>query len=459
MKIKIRNLGIISHIEINLRPLTIFIGPNNAGKTWAAYTLAPILGVYGKYAHTKAYCEEKIEHIFPLLDDIVQQVRNQGVSKLDLYQFANEFGEKYFNSVARLAQSWMGKWLSTTPELFNRLEVELSLDETKENFLSKILSSSINSSIGAGLEKENPLVKGVKKSGEKDIFYYTEGNVSEKLSFNIIKEFILRHIFELLHKAIYIDTIYFPTERTAYITLPFGVSTGSLDQEKIKSKEKESLDVFNTIHPVGKFLEMMDMISGLVKFTHLKAAKNFIDLSTIMEKEILSGSINFSTPISHSFRKVIFQPNTEVELEAKVASSMVKELSSMVLYLKYMAQAGHLVVIDEPEMNLHPQAQAKIIELLAVLVNNGVHVLLTTHSTYIVDHLVNLMKAAKYENKAEITEKFYLKNPEAFIPQEKVSAYLFENGTAKDILSEEGTIDWSNFGNISNHVSQIYFEI
>ncbi len=47
MKIKVYNLGIIKEANIDLKPLTIFIGPNNSGKTWLAYILAGIFGVTG----------------------------------------------------------------------------------------------------------------------------------------------------------------------------------------------------------------------------------------------------------------------------------------------------------------------------------------------------------------------------------------------------------------------------
>ena len=37
-----------------------------------------------------------------------------------------------------------------------------------------------------------------------------------------------------------------------------------------------------------------------------------------------------------------------------------------------------MIVIDEPEMNLHPEAQAQLMELLTMLVNCGLNVLITT---------------------------------------------------------------------------------
>ena len=139
-----------------------------------------------------------------------------------------------------------------------------------------------------------------------------------------------------------------------------------------------------------------------------------------------------------------------------IVSSMVKELAPLVLCLRYLVKPNDLLIIDEPEMNLHPAAQVEIAEFLAMLVNAGLHVLITTHSPYIVDHLANLMQAAKHEDPDSIKEMFYLQRKEAFISQEKVSVYLFEDGTAKNIIREEGTINWETFGQVSDDVSRIY---
>jgi predicted ATPase len=138
---------------------------------------------------------------------------------------------------------------------------------------------------------------------------------------------------------------------------------------------------------------------------------------------------------------------------------MVKELSPLVLYLRYLAQPGEWLIIDEPEMNLHPKAQVQLTEFLAMLVQAGLHVLITTHSPYMVDHLANLMKAAEHEDKERIREKFYLQRTEAFIPREQVSVYLFGDGTAKNILDEEGEINWGTFSDISDQITQLYFEL
>ncbi|MGL5033044.1 MAG: AAA family ATPase, partial [Microcystaceae cyanobacterium] len=39
MKVKFWNLGSIKEAELDLRPLTVIIGPNNSNKTYIAYSI------------------------------------------------------------------------------------------------------------------------------------------------------------------------------------------------------------------------------------------------------------------------------------------------------------------------------------------------------------------------------------------------------------------------------------
>jgi predicted ATPase len=69
------------------------------------------------------------------------------------------------------------------------------------------------------------------------------------------------------------------------------------------------------------------------------------------------------------------------------SSSSVRSLLDLGVYLRCVASVGDLLVIDEPELNLHPQNQRRVARLLARLTNVGINVLVTTHSDCLIKEL------------------------------------------------------------------------
>src|SRR5579885_1115001 len=92
MKVSVRNLGVIKEASFDLKSLTVFIGPNNAGKTWLAYSLAGILSSFGSSQYTQAYTEKRVLHTYEPLDTAIERVLAEGNATIDLRQFAEEYG-------------------------------------------------------------------------------------------------------------------------------------------------------------------------------------------------------------------------------------------------------------------------------------------------------------------------------------------------------------------------------
>jgi hypothetical protein len=453
MKVEIRNLGVIEKAEIDLKPLTVFIGGNGEGKTWAAYTLSAIFGQQGCEHYLKAYLDGNTQQRYPTLDSALQQLFEEGNAQIDMIQFANDYAETYINDVARLAPNWMRSFLATDRANFNDLQLDLNLAETKAEFLEKIKAASVQRDFSLRL------LNAVKETGDGILYFYSEGDFLTKLPRKEIQKFVVQEIFQILRKAFYADIYTFPTERTAFI---FQYRRRKVRiEELLTDTDQSEFEQRGTslVEPVKNFFNMIlrsyqkkdqDREEEINKNPQLG---EYVKLANFLEKEILQGTVGFETS---EREELLFQPKENTKLEMPIVSSMVKELAPLVLCLRYLVEPYELLIIDEPEMNLHPAAQLEIAEFLAMLVNAGLHVLITTHSPYIVDHLANLMQAAKHEDPDSIKEMFYLERKEAFISQEKVSVYLFEDGTAKNIISEEGTINWETFGKVSDDVSQIY---
>jgi len=92
--------------------------------------------------------------------------------------------------------------------------------------------------------------------------------------------------------------------------------------------------------------------------------------------------------------------------------------------------------IEEPETHLHPTAQIAIVKMLAYLVNQGFHVLLTTHSLFIAYALNNLIMAH-----IKLGPEKNVKNmptPQVRLAPDKVTAYLFAtDGKVQNIFEDE----------------------
>ena len=64
-----------------------------------------------------------------------------------------------------------------------------------------------------------------------------------------------------------------------------------------------------------------------------------------------------------------------------------------VLILCLRAKKGNVLLIENPEIHLHPSAQAKLGEFLAFIVNAGIQVIVETHC----EHLINRVQYAIYK--------------------------------------------------------------
>jgi predicted ATPase len=102
---------------------------------------------------------------------------------------------------------------------------------------------------------------------------------------------------------------------------------------------------------------------------------------------------------------------------------MVKELSPIYLIIRELADKGSLIIIEEPESHLHPAAQIKLMEIFAKLVNEGLNILITTHSDLLLRKLAHLImeSSSKKTNvylKPEDVAVYLLKpNKKGFISQ------------------------------------------
>jgi AAA15 family ATPase/GTPase len=206
-----------------------------------------------------------------------------------------------------------------------------------------------------------------------------------------------------------------------------------------------------------------DYIDWLNRTKHYKSLKSkFATSSTTLQKNILGGSYSFDETNNINFHL----NNQKDTLPLHLTSSTVKTYFGLWFYLQHMAQEGDVLMIDEPELSLHPNNQRKIARLLAQLVNKGIRVVISTHSDYMVrefNSLIMLGHAQDEKSKQELMAKYNYQEDE-LLTKDKVGAYLFHNNTidSMEITKDEGIIA-TTFDEVINELNQssddIYYSL
>ena len=145
-----------------------------------------------------------------------------------------------------------------------------------------------------------------------------------------------------------------------------------------------------------------------------------------------------------------------------MTSGMVKSLFGLWFYLENQAAKGSILMIDEPELNIHPASQRYIARLLARLVNAGLNIVISTHSDYIVREFNSLIMLSGDKSQKLRNKYGYDKNE--ILSAEQVGAYLYDNQTITpfQITPEDGiyatTFD-DVIGDINTTNDDIYYSL
>jgi len=211
--------------------------------------------------------------------------------------------------------------------------------------------------------------------------------------------------------------------------------------------------------PIGDYIDFLNDIHNLKK---LKSP--YKDFAIEIQQEILRGKYKIEKDGIYfvPYKTYANKENFNDKISLHMTSSTVKTFFSLVFYLEHLAQEGYTLIIDEPELNLHPDNQRKIARILSKLVNHGIKIIVSTHSDYFIRELNNLiMLNGKISEKDKLLKKYNYTN-DMLLDQDKIEAYLFDKNTITKLKkdTEEG-IHVSTFDEVTNKLNEssedIYF--
>ena len=103
--------------------------------------------------------------------------------------------------------------------------------------------------------------------------------------------------------------------------------------------------------------------------------------------ELMGGKIR-AGPAEEMVPTLEYQPDGH-RIAVHHASSMVADLAPLAMWIEHLVSRNDLLIIDEPESHLHPEAIRLVARVLVGLVNRGVRVVCATHSSVLLHELSN----------------------------------------------------------------------
>lgn len=167
------------------------------------------------------------------------------------------------------------------------------------------------------------------------------------------------------------------------------------------------------------------------------------ELARLFEQKILRGSVQAEGPAKTASPVIAFRPEGwGRDLPLSQASSLTTQMIPLVLYLRHYATPGSTIIIEEPEAHMHPAMQVRFMTAIARIIDAGVRVLMTTHSEWILSALANIVRASELSDRRpeDLAEG-------AVLHSASVGAWLFEPGdpgsktTEIPLDSESGMYD------------------
>ncbi len=435
MKISFENFGVIKQGEIEQKPLTILCGENNTGKTYAMYAM------YGLTTPLNIEVVSLQSKILP----IFKRLTKEKIIQIDIKAFIIE-------NILHINENSSISINMSIENIFNGKNFRHNSQSINVKYQENILLNNIyNNQIALN----SPIFSFIK---ERDSYLV---KIKQNHSMPIENDDFVGVFSYLFILALILSqrtTLFLPAERAGLNLFYSELNAYRTHLLHNNNTNKNDFLVSTYTKPIADYIDWLNKIS---RYKNQKS-ELFSSLSTTLQNNILGGSYSLDETNSINFHL----NNQKDTLPLHLTSSKVKTYFGLWFYLQHMAQEGDVLMIDEPELSLHPNNQRKIARLLAQLVNKGIRVVISTHSDYMVrefNSLIMLGHAQDEKSKQELMAKYNYQEDE-LLTKDKVGAYLFHNNTidSMEITKDEGIIA-TTFDEVINELNQssddIYYSL
>lgn len=428
-RLKVEHFGPIVAAEVEFRPLTVFVGPNDTGKSWLAALLYSLHrnAAWGEALADRSIGSDALPFVASaddLPDALARGVRDWLTAAgsppafpADLEAALRAAGEKKLAeavghelrrcfSVSDLTD--LNRWSSSAP---TAIEWEASPSAPGASSLSLDISrDSVSASIG-NLASASPDDCRVWRRSLMTAEREGEEIQARYLASEVTKSVVGNGFASLLKPAHFL-----PAERiglvrhhrTVVANLIRAASTGGL---RSGSRSGPTLPGIAA-----------DFLERVVSMRRAEGNGRNAAVVAELERDLLGGKIEVR-PNAFGYPEFTYRPDAPGSLEIPLtqASATVSGLAPLALYLQRPVRPGDVLIVEEPEAHLHPEKQVALARLFARMIRSGIRLVITTHSEWLLETIANLVRLSSLPE----DRRAGLRDAELALRVEEVGVWLF----------------------------------
>lgn len=395
MKLHLKNIGKIDTAEMEIKPLTIFIGKNGSGKTYAASTLWSIM-IYIRNSFPDNLLSSKIfdeykEKIKPFLIKMLNNESTQFViTKEELIALQKIVNQHIQKNTPTILSEVFG-----SDVFFRQSIVSIEYTHTEDYKLSFQSLLELNLGKDVGLIKIMSSFGNNKMMPASTYFDLLGGNAKDKeLVYASMAELFLQDLpmVAVFGKEIsfFNKTYYIPAARTG---LMLGIN------ELVQDKYERSIYAgFRFPDDKSNKKNLPLTLQSFVSEINSPVRKALANVSSpSFPTSLLDGRIK---PDADHLRYEFAPTGVDTNIPLAISSSLVTELAALAILYPTAEWGDCFIILEEPEAHLHLSAQREMAKIVAFLINRGCRILLTSHSDTFLQQLNNLILLHKLNDKS-----------------------------------------------------------
>ena len=417
---KVLEYGKIKSAEIEVSPLTLFVGDNNSGKSYLMALLWGIqnLGV-SELISSVLREETKLEH------ELIGWIRAQVALACEQGEHIAQVCEIEKELQAFLREGLRQNKDNLVKKIFNSSDVKIKDLQIELKDLDKISLTFTKLKYRWGSEELDSL-RIINNTGTEYTIKLSE--IEWGYQNNLIICMILSLAMEIsigevngIH-----ENIYLPAARTGFMLTKDIINKAGRNAAFNIGVQQEEMIPF--IRPINQFLDVMNDLSFDSKGDRGAAA-----IAEYLENYMAEGTVEMSTLPN---KEVLYVPaGQEKGIPLRIVSAVVTEISPLILILKHKKRVKGLFY-EEPEMCLHPQLQQKIARVICQLASAGVKMTLTTHSDIILQHINNMIRLSERQDAERICSELGYDSGD-LLKAEEVKVYQLKSNAGEGTKVEE----------------------